>query len=172
MFWESSSGSNSLRGYMLVRLTLSTFSFSSCGSDDWNIQANLTIVYSSRPESIIFKYCIIILFWNTSIVLYYSNASLANMPKFCSFHNWENTFKPLAMYNVMYIQIVTLASISPALHPCCHHRWSECHCLHAGRCFTHFSELSQLTLPYWEWNSSLTKLANVVNRLQTWPLYK
>ena len=157
---------------MLVRLTLSTFSFGSCGSDDWNIQANLTIVYSSRPESIILKYCIIILFWNTSIVLHYSNASLVNMLRFCSFHNWENTFKPLAMYNVMYIQIVTLASISPALHPCCCHRWSECHCPHAGRCFTHFSELSQLTLPYWEWNSSLTKLANIVNRLQNWPLYK
>ena len=30
MFWESSSGTSSLRGYMLVRMTLSGFVFSSC----------------------------------------------------------------------------------------------------------------------------------------------
>ena len=58
------------------------------------------------------------------------------------------TEKTLAM-NVVYIQIVTLASVSLALHPCCRHRWLECHCPRAGRCFTHFFELSQLTLPYW-----------------------
>jgi len=36
-----------------------------------------------------------------------------------------------------------------ARHPCCCYRWSECYCPCAGCCFRHFSELSQLTPPYW-----------------------
>ena len=36
-----------------------------------------------------------------------------------------------------------------ARHLCCRYRWSECYCPCAGHCFRHFSELSQLTPPYW-----------------------
>ena len=53
---------------------------------------------------------IIILFQTSSILLLLFHASLVIMLKLCSFHNWETT-----MYNVMYLQIVTLASVSSSL---------------------------------------------------------
>ena len=55
----------------------------------------------------------------------------------CSFHDWENTSNSKRDKHLSHWH-PTL----PALHPCCCHWWSECHCLDAGH---HFSELSQLT---------------------------
>ena len=51
----------------------------------------------------------------------------------CSFHNWENTSKPLCTRSCT-IKLLQWHPFLPAFHPCCHHRWSECHCPHG---FTH-----------------------------------
>jgi len=63
---------------------------------------------------------------------------------------WEKHLE--SMYNVMYKSYklwhwhLSLLALHPLLWG---HKWSEHHYPPPGHCFTHFSEFSQLILPYW-----------------------
>jgi len=57
----------------------------------------------------------------------------------CSIHNW--------VLNLRDKYSSHCHPSLPALHPHCCHWGPECHCPYAGRCLTHFSGFSQLTLP-------------------------
>jgi len=109
---------------------------------------------SSLRRTIMSLFSKIVLFHSgiLSSYCYYSHASLAVIVilKLCS--NYAHFIIEKTPQN-HYVQchVYILANCDTgihllALHPCCHHRWSECHRPHVGHCLTCFSELSQLTI--------------------------
>ena len=66
---------------------------------------------TARLESTILKHCIVILFHNCSSLLLLFHASVAITLRLCSFYTLRIHLET-TMYNAVYMQIVTLASIS------------------------------------------------------------
>ena len=113
---------------LLLRFIVSTLSLTQC-------------CCAGRLVSIMLKYCIIILFQNSSMLVLLFPCKSCYYAQICLFHNWENTL------NSKRDKHPSRWLLIPALQPHCCHHWSECHCPHAGCCLTSFSEFNQLTLP-------------------------
>jgi len=84
-------------------------------------------------ESNILKYCIIILFWTSSMLFKPCYLLCLNYADFIIEKTPPNLLCATSCRHVNCYTGVRL----PYLHPCCCHRWSECHCP-CG--FTRFSE--------------------------------
>jgi len=90
-------------------------------------------INQTRLASIMPKYCIIILFQNSSMLLLLFQ---------CKSYFCYNMLISWLRKHLKLKRDKHPSSISPALHPRCCHQWSECHYADSGR---HFSEFSQLT---------------------------